>query len=69
MKVNRAILALSSTYFANLLSDRYQDLSEVKGKISLSMNENCVIIFEILINYLLLNYVVVPESMSYKEWV
>lgn len=27
MKANRAVLALSSTYFANLLSDRYQDLS------------------------------------------
>ena len=67
IKVNGAQLALSSTYFANHLSGRYSDL-DAEGKLHVTIPHNNIIIFEIMLNYLLMDYVVVPNEMTYKDW-
>lgn len=64
LKTNRAQLSCSCKYFANLLSGNYNEKNEIR----IFLENKNIVILEILLNYLLLDHVVVPENMSYHNW-
>ena len=47
-----------------MFSGRYKEKNEIK----ISLEHNNIVILEVLVNYLLLDHVVVPENMSYHNW-
>ena len=64
LKTNRAQLSCSCKYFASMFSGKYKEKKEAK----ISLEHNNIVILQVLLNYLLLDHVVVPENMSYHNW-
>ena len=58
-------LSVASNYFKYLLSGRFSEANEVE----ISLPSGNIVLFEILLNYLLLDHLIVPYGMSYQSWI
>lgn len=64
LPTNKTALAMSSQYFRCLFSGNYKGKNSVHVRLS---NTNLVI-FEMIVNYLLLDRLVVPSDMGIGSW-
>ena len=64
LRSNRAQLSSNSKYFFNAFSGRFSE----KNEVSVTLENNNIVLFEILLNYLLLDHIVIPKNMSYQNW-
>lgn len=65
LKTNSIALAINSSFFRNAFSGLYKDGPK---EIKLNLNSNNLVILEIMLNYLLLDKVVVPVDMGIYSW-
>lgn len=65
LRSNSIALAINNNYFKYAFSGTYKD----EGKeIRLKLNTNNLVIFEIALNYLLLDKLVIPADMGLYSW-
>ena len=62
---SRIRLSMASPYFRFLLSGKWREVNQVEINLPV---EN-IVLFEVLVNYLLLDLLVVPSSMSHRNWI
>ena len=60
------ILRSKSNFFNNILSSKFKRTSNYTLHLDIPSN---VVLFEILVNFMMYNYLVVPESMSWPSWI
>ena len=60
------ILRFKSKFFDNILSRKFKRSEESVLNISIPSN---IVLFEILVNFMMYNYLVVPESMTCQSWI
>ena len=65
LPTNKALLTASSQYFRSVLSGKFQGGSSVHIKLPTAN----LVIFEMVVNYLLLDKLVVPVEMGVGSWV
>lgn len=64
IKVNKILLIMSSDYFRHVFSENYQE----KYYIEINLSKEYFIVFDILINYLQHDFLLVPQSFSIQSW-
>jgi hypothetical protein len=64
LRINRARVALSSNYFANLISGSYEEKAD-----GIYIPLSGSLLFETLLNFLATGFVVVHKDVDYKFWV
>lgn len=62
---SRVRLSMAAPYFRFLFSGKWREINAIE--ISLPI-EN-IVLFEILVNYLLLDLLIVPSSMNHQNWI
>lgn len=62
---SRVRLSIASIFFRNLLSSKFKETKEVE----IYLPCGNIVLFEILLNYLLLGHLIVPYGMSHQSWI
>lgn len=65
LRSNSIALVISNKFFRNAFSGTYKDEQK---EIRLKLNSNNLVIFEITLNYLLLDKLIVPVDMDLFSW-
>ena len=60
------ILRLKSKFFDNILCKKYKRSEESVVDLAIPSN---IVLFEILVNFMMYNYLIVPESMTCQSWI
>lgn len=67
LRSNKMRLACSSTFFNNLISSQFRQQND--GVIKLNVPNNNVVLFQAILNFIMLGMLIVPQSMSYQSWI